>query len=358
MLTTAAFSCPAADGPRRGQQVLFAQSIVSHTANGDWLLTVHGRIYEPPERSRGRQMLIDMLAGKIGAARDDALFRSRAGYLVSDSNRNMRLSIALGERIEALSLSDPAGYVSAELAMTSAEVARLARDGVLSFESLATARNPTRYRGAARVVPAQGMTVVTDMDDTIKDTNIRNAAEAKANTFLRPFRPVAGMPERYRAWQAAGGANIHFHVVSAGPWQFHEPLRRFTEEAGFPDFTWDMRAVDVMNPAILIDETVKADPQRLYEFKVRAIRALITRLPQRRYVLVGDSGEKDPEVYATILAQFPQRIAAVYIRDVTGESRDAPRYQTLYAQPAANAKLTVFMRPEQLPDRLEFESPK
>jgi phosphatidate phosphatase APP1 len=196
------------------------------------------------------------------------------------------------------------------------------------------------------------------MDDTIKDTNIRNPDEAKANTLWRPFRPVAGMPERYRAWQAAGGASVHFHMVSAGPWQLHEPLRRFTEAAGFPDFTWDMRAVDVMNPAILIDETVKADPRRLYEFKVRAIRALITRLPQRRYVLVGDSGEKDPEVYATVLAQFPGHVAAIYIRDVTGEGRDAPRYQSLYAQPAAGAKLTVFTRPDELPERLDFEPPK
>jgi phosphatidate phosphatase APP1 len=163
------------------------------------------------------------------------------------------------------------------------------------------------------------------------------------------------MPELYRAWQAAAGSNIHFHVVSAGPWQFHEPLRRFTEEAGFPDFTWDMRSVDIMNPFVMLDETVKADPQRIYEFKLRTLRALIERMPQRRYVLVGDSGEKDPEVYATILAQFPTRVDAVYIRDVSGEKQDAPRYKALYAEPVAYAKLTVFTDPDALPRRLTFE---
>ena len=90
----------------------------------------------------------------------------------------------------------------------------------------------------------------------------------------------------------------------------------------------------------------------IYDFKVRAIRELIARLPRRHFVLVGDSGERDPEVYATILSQYPSQVDAVYIRNVTQETKDAPRYQTLYARPGVMAKLTVFERPEVLPQRL------
>ncbi len=39
-------------------------------------------------------------------------------------------------------------------------------------------------------------------------------------------------------------------------------------------------------------------------------------------MLIGDSGQKDPEVYGTIVREHPGRIRAVYIRDVTGARRD------------------------------------
>jgi len=110
--------------------------------------------------------------------------------------------------------------------------------------------------------------------------------------------------------------------VSAGPWQLNEPLRRFTEEAGFPAFTWDMRSVDIGDLSVLLAE-LNPDPNDLYEFKLRKIRAFMSRFPGRDVVLVGDSGEKDPEVYAKILAEFPDRVAAVYIRNVSREQQKA-----------------------------------
>ncbi len=38
--------------------------------------------------------------------------------------------------------------------------------------------------------------------------------------------------------------------------------------------------------------------------------------PQLEFVLIGDSGEKDPAIYADIVRAHPGRIRAVYIREV------------------------------------------
>ena len=51
----------------------------------------------------------------------------------------------------------------------------------------------------------------------------------------------------------------------------------------------------------------------------------------RRFVLVGDSGELDPEAYADAYRAYPDQIAAIYIRDVSDEGRDAPRYRTTFS---------------------------
>jgi phosphatidate phosphatase APP1 len=166
--------------------------------------------------------------------------------------------------------------------------------------------------------------------------------EMLKNTFVRPFAAVAGMPELYRSWKGTFGDRMQFHVVSAGPWQLHEPLRQFTQEAGFPAFTWQMRSVDI-NATNLRELTAKP-----YAFKVPAIEKLMGLFPKRHLVCVGDSGEADPEVYSKILSEFPDRVDAVFIRDVTGQSQGDVRYRELFADAAAT-KFRLFRDPKDLP---------
>jgi len=334
----------AVEGPARGQEVLFFPSIASVSSDNQCLLTIQGRVFEPTEKSRGREALIDGFALLVEASRTDPLFRARARYLLSDSNRNTRVSVKVGDRVILLPASDPAGYFTGDIALTSNEVRQLAKGGVISFQSGPTSTNPQLFQGSVMFVPEEGVTVITDMDDTIKITDILNHREKVANTFWRPFRAVPGMPALYRSWMEALGPRIHFHVVSAGPWQFNEPLRRFTEEADFPAFTWDMRSVDIGDGRVLLKEMFP-DP---YKFKLQKIRAFMARFPKRHVVLVGDSGEKDPEVYATILAEFPNRVDAVFIRNVSREDQK-DRNDKLFTSKEAAAKLRVFLDPKELP---------
>lgn len=338
------------------QRVVFGRSIAVETmSNGAPTLSVRvqGRVFEPAEASRKRQLAIDGLVPLLGGRRNDPLFRARAGYFVSDSVRNARVSIAIGDRVLELPPTDASGCFAADVMLGTDEARLLTRDGELTFRSLPGRRRSSTFDGIALAVPREGVTVITDVDDTIKETNIPNHAEAKANTFVRPFRPVAGMAALYRAWESTGEGRVHFHVVSAGPWHFHEPLQRFTTDAGFPAFTWDMRCIDITNPARLIRETLISNPERLRKFKVAAIRALMQRLPGRHVVLVGDSGERDPEAYADIVREFGERVDAVYIRNVGGRASGARSYDKLFPSPAAQSKLKVFEHPDELPRQLD-----
>ena len=334
------------NGPVRGQEVVFFPSPASVLSDNQYLLTIQGRVFEPTEKSRAREALIDVLAPLVRAHPSDPLFRERARYFLSDSNRNTLISVKVGDQAIVLPASDPAGYFTGNITLTGDEVMKLAKGDMISFQSVPTATNPRCFSGSVMLVPEEGVTVITDMDDTIKITDILNHNEKIANTFLRPFRAVPGMPALYRSWMEALGPRIHFHVVSAGPWQFNEPLRRFTEEAGFPDFTWDMRSVDIGDPSVLLKE-MNPDPNDTYEFKLQKIRAFMARFRQRHVVLVGDSGEKDPEVYAKILSDYPDRVDAVFIRNVSREDQK-DRYEKLFRSKEAAAKLRVFLDPKEL----------
>ncbi|MEP7157449.1 MAG: phosphatase domain-containing protein [Betaproteobacteria bacterium] len=339
------------------QQISFAPSLASATTvNGQpgWLVTVQGRLSEPTDGEARRQVMISGFARILGADAASALFRERAGYFVSNSIAGARVAVAFGDQVHALKKTNEGGCFSTEVKVNVTQVAQaadLTHDGIINFKSV-----PARHRrepvvGTALLLAEEGVTVITDIDDTIKVTGNTDRKIAAKNTFMAPFVAVDGMADLYRDWQKSNGTPLHFHVVSAGPWHFHEPLKAFFRRVNFPEFTWDMRCVDVTSPTALYDETIHPDPNRLYVFKVAAIRAFLNRFPRRHAVLVGDSGERDPETYATILKEFGARIDAVYIRNVSKEKQDA-RYRALFGPGGANGKLQVFDKPDELPRRL------
>ena len=288
------------------QQVVFAPSIATVADDGSGVISIQGRISEAPD-SLKRRWIIDSFPLNIKPAPDrrDPVFRDRAGRFWSDSNAIEPVSVQLGARVLVSPATDSGAYFNMQVPLTGDKVTQLKRERAIAFQSLTTANTPEAARGAALLVPEVGLTVITDVDDTIKITEVTNKAERDANTFVRPFKAVPFMPELYTAWQQAYGTAIHFHVVSAGPWQLHEPMREFTEAAGFPAFTWQMRSLKITDFASL---KVALDPDvgaaRRQEFKIRAIREFTDRFKQRYVVLVGDSGEQDPEVYARILAEY------------------------------------------------------
>jgi phosphatidate phosphatase APP1 len=67
------------------------------------------------------------------------------------------------------------------------------------------------------------------------------------------------------------------------------------------------------------------------ETKPPVIESILERWPRRTIILVGDSGEYDPEIYGAIARAYPDRVTAILIRDVTGEATDAPRYRKAFA---------------------------
>jgi len=350
----------------RGEQIVFFPSPAALSDDGKvWWLTVQGRIFKPVVAGNRRRDLINAIVRLAGLTKGEEgdLLRQRAGDILSDSEGRERVSIKIGAQTFPLQASDAAGYFITKIPLAADEAIKLAKDGVISFESLPTAANQT-FKGQAMLVPKSGIFVVTDVDDTIKETHMLARKEMLKNTFVRSWKPVEGMPGLYTSWQAQFGDRMQFEVVSAGPWQFQEELSKFTKDEHFPSFFWQMRSVDI-NAAKLWELFAKP-----YCFKVRAIETLVKLFPKRHFVLVGDSGEQDPEVYSTILLEFPNQVDAVFIRQVSEPRPPSPvaacagvnphfirqvpknlddkRFQILFPKSAA-AKFYRFRSPKDLP---------
>ena len=160
--------------------------------------------------------------------------------------------------------------------------------------------------------------MISDIDDTVKVSEVRHKKKLIDNTFCQPFRAVDGMAQTYRRWADAGAK---FHFVSSSPWQLYEPLTRFLADNRFPAGTFHLKRFRFKDRTAL---DLLADP---LTSKPRVIGPLLETYPQRKFVLVGDSGEQDPEVYALMARKYPQQILRIFIRNVTDEAADSPRYQ-------------------------------
>lgn len=153
--------------------------------------------------------------------------------------------------------------------------------------------------------------VVSDFDDTLAVTNVASGGAIKESLFKDASTQgvVDGMAGFYGCLREGKPARPVFALVSGSPVQYVARITQFLLRHDFPTFGLYLRDFG---------------PKTLSGYKPPAIRKLLAALPQP-VVLVGDSGEKDPEVYAEIRAEFPDRVKAIYIREAGGP-QDAKRF--------------------------------
>ncbi|MDM0045537.1 App1 family protein [Variovorax dokdonensis] len=190
------------------------------------------------------------------------------------------------------------------------------------FHTVLGGSPPRRIEGRALLVPSEGLSVVSDIDDTVKRTDVRNQHQMMLNTFARLFEAVPGMARRYR--ELAREPNTCFHYLSSSPLQLLPSLKRFLNEAKFPPGSMHLRESTRMRDWVPADGDSRAH-------KLGVLQRLVADFPNRRFLLVGDSGEVDPEVYGEMARTRTDRIEAVLIRDVTSEGRNAERYRQAFA---------------------------
>jgi phosphatidate phosphatase APP1 len=164
--------------------------------------------------------------------------------------------------------------------------------------------HPAATRTTARVlVPSKQARfgVISDIDDTVVTSNVTSKVRmimTVALTNARTRKPFKGVAAFYRALHA--GVNPVFYV-SKSPWNLYAPIVEYLAVQGLPE-----------GPLMLRDFGFRAEK----EHKRKAIEAILNTYPKLQFVLSGDSGEQDPQIYADIMRRFPKRIRAIYIRSV------------------------------------------
>ncbi|MEI6179393.1 MAG: phosphatase domain-containing protein [Chloroflexales bacterium] len=179
--------------------------------------------------------------------------------------------------------------------------------------------------------PAARYAVISDIDDTILLSHATDTLKLLRLTFLQNARtrlPYAGVAALYQAF-AAGVSGVEHNpifYVSSSPWNLYDFLIEFMAFHGLP-----------AGPLFLTDYGLDREqlikPQHT-EHKLAQIEWIAATYPHLALVLIGDSGQHDPEIYLTVARTYPGRVVAIYIRHVS-DRRRADEVAALATQAAA-----------------------
>ena len=152
--------------------------------------------------------------------------------------------------------------------------------------------------------------IVSDIDDTILSTWLPRPLVAAWNSFVlteQARQAVPGMARLYQQLLAAHpGAPIIF--VSTGAWNTYPMIQRFTARHGIPQGAMLLTDWGPTNTGWFRSGT---------DHKRRCLRELARDLPQIRWLLVGDDGQHDPDLYAEFASLQPEHVRARAIRQLT-----------------------------------------
>ena len=166
------------------------------------------------------------------------------------------------------------------------------------------------------LIPYDGLSVISDIDDTIKTTNVGNVRKVLEATFFKDFMLVPEVFNLYNSWLTGMDGSIHFHYVSSSPWLLANLLFDWIKTAKLPVGSIHLKKfrLELFEPWG-IDLSLLNLFKSPVGYKIKKIKNILLDFPGRIFILVGDSSEKDPEIYGQIAREYPDQIICTLIRN-------------------------------------------
>ena len=321
----------------------------------EWVIPM--RIYVYEYRPLAERMVVRLINRTHSLTQDQSqLFQHRSRYFMVDSESRERIQFMFDDDPERVIFtpldsfgSDMTtnlnGFIVGTIRITKERAraikeAQSSDNGWLSISSL-----PGRQKGTGKIqlIPQTGVSLISDVDDTIKITEIPAGSRIVIrNTFFKEYTAAPGMSDFYQDFDLDA-----YHYVTGSPWQLYHPLTDFLfdESVGFPRGTLHMKTVTKnfvsINTWRNLHELVTND-RVTFDQKKDQITTLFEHFPERQFILVGDSGETDPEIFSQIRNQFPDQVLEIFIRDVVNAAELNPeRLREMVVIPAPTIEYGV-----------------
>jgi len=154
--------------------------------------------------------------------------------------------------------------------------------------------------------------IVSDFDDTMIVSDVTNKIKLGYNTVFKNYKQRTAVPtmlERFQKIMAQNpkDAPSTLFILSGSPQQLFFAVEDFLAFHHFPKHILILKKAHGEHKDPLTDQ---------FAYKTQKIERLIKLYPNMKWVMFGDSGEKDAEIYKFIKKKYPNKVISYRIRDV------------------------------------------
>jgi hypothetical protein len=307
-----------------------------------WIIPIHGWAYKPQNSHIRKSAISELFFQKYGLQRtpeNQEIFDRRINLILSDNERGKTIWFDIAGKREHSIQSSANGHFFSTLQVTHEKIRSDKNQKSINYCAVLDPKDSRQFCGTSRLINDNGVSVISDIDDTVKITQVTEHARLFENTFYKPYEAVPGMADLFQNWDQE---QVPIHFVSSSPWYLYPELDQFLKGNKFPDFSMSLKYFRFRDTTFfnLFKSGMETKPEQIDE--------ILVKYPNRRFVLVGDSGEQDPEVYTSIKKKYPQQVEKVFIRNVTDDSLDDKRYSELIAI-MGSGNFILFKSPSELP---------
>jgi hypothetical protein len=191
--------------------------------------------------------------------------------------------------------------------------------------------NATSY-----LVPTEGLTVISDIDDILRVTKIYEPAGGLLNSFARAFTPWMNMPDIYAKWSKSG-PNFHFHYLTTTPEQVTRNYMDFIYKT-YPGGSFDTRPLNF------------SDVSATLSIRKFLLEKIFQTYPKRKFILVADTSNSDVmRDYPAMATEFPGQVQCILLRNTSAtDPGDKFPYDTSGFQGLNQSMYMFFLVPDDL----------
>lgn len=178
------------------------------------------------------------------------------------------------------------------------------------------ATNASAGNASVYLVPTEGLTIISDIDDILRVTKIYEPKEGLLNSFARPFTPWLNMPEIYANWSASI-PDFHFHYLTTTPEQVTANYMNFIYNS-YPLGSFDTRPLNFSD----VDATLS--------IRKFLLDKIFQTYPKRKFILIADTSNSDVmKDYPAMVTDYPNQVQCIFLRNTSStDSGDKFPYDT------------------------------
>ena len=338
-------------------QVLNLPPYANWTDEG-WNVRFHGNVYKQPNTSNetldrlANVFLIDTSIQQLNTTEQDEARNVTAEiFVVQQGNQTVQMNLepALSKGSSSQSggstanqnltlpyPTTPQGDFDVFLPIANTTGAVLAGNETNEIQRLNVFTNGSDLGNAtAYLVPPTGLTVVNDIDDILRVTQIYLPANGILNSFAKPYVPWLNMPEIYANWSKSI-PTMHFHYLTTTPEQITRNYMQFIYNY-YPDGSFDTRPLNF------------SDVNATLSIRKYLLDKIFQTFPQRKFILVADTSNSDiMRDYPEMAKQYPGQVQCIFLRNTSATDNDKFPYNTSGFKGLNQSMYMFFIVPDDL----------